>query len=65
MARIIECESHGDENAVSPDGENWGGLQINRSNYDGDPHDLLEPVLNVAIAYSVWKSQGYGAWACA
>ena len=57
-------ESSGDENAVSPDGQNWGGLQINLVNYAGDPYDLLDPAINVAVGHDVWLSQGYAAWAC-
>lgn len=60
----MACESSFDENAISPDGQNVGLLQINLVNYDGDPYDLLDPAFNVEAGYDVWLSQGYGAWAC-
>ena len=63
MMRIIACESHGDENAVSPDGANVGAYQINRV-HGYSYEEMTDPAISTEIAHDVWLSQGYGAWAC-
>jgi len=63
MARIAACESNWDENAISPDGQNVGLLQVNLV-HGWTTEQLTAPAFNVAAAYDVWLSQGYGAWAC-
>jgi len=66
-------ESGGDPTAINPDGRSWGGLQIEYDahraeliNITGsdDPHQLLNPIINVEMAHDVWLSSGYGAWSC-
>ncbi len=63
MMAIIACESHGDPNAVSPDGRNIGAFQENIVH--GFVYaDMIDPVRSTALAHDVWLSQGYGAWSC-
>jgi hypothetical protein len=63
MIRIIECESHGDENAVSPGGANVGAYQL--STIHGVSYeDATDPVKSTELAHKVWLSQGYAAWSC-
>lgn len=64
MLRIVGCESTDNPDAVSPDGRNWGLMQINVVNWDGDPRALLNPATNIAAAHGVWLRQGYAAWSC-
>jgi len=63
MMRIIECESHGDENVVSPDGQNVGAYQLNVV-HGFSYEDATNPPVATDLAHDVWLSQGYGAWAC-
>lgn len=63
MIRIIDCESHGDENAVSPDGQNVGAYQLNVV-HGYSYEDATNPEISTALAHDVWLSQGYEAWAC-
>lgn len=63
MMRIVQCESHGDENAVSPDGANVGAWQLNNS-HGFSYEDATNPVISTDLAHDVWLSQGYSAWSC-
>jgi hypothetical protein len=63
MTRIAACESNFDENAISPDGQNVGLLQINLV-HGWTTEQLTDPAFNIAAGYDVWLSQGYAAWAC-
>ena len=58
---VLWCESRGDPNAVSPDGQNVGLFQLNII------HGYYpDPVENVAKAYAIWLDYGghWTAWAC-
>lgn len=63
MLRIIDCESHGDANAVSPGGQNWGAFQINVV-HGYSVEQMTDPVTSTAIAHDIYLSQGYRAWSC-
>ena len=63
MARIIQCESHGDENVVSPDGRNVGAFQLNVI-HGFSYEDATNPPVATALAHDVWLSEGYDAWSC-
>lgn len=72
--RIIRCESDGRSWAVSPDGQNWGAMQINLVHLDKlealtgtrDPQVLLVPTINIAVGYAVYIAAGrtWSPWAC-
>lgn len=67
-------ESGGNPRAVSPDGANWGGMQINYASHADklyavtgsyDPYLLLDPAVNVAVGYLVYvANSGFGPWRC-
>jgi len=57
------CESGGNPNAISPDGENIGLMQINLI-HGYSAEYLLVPENNVAVAYEIWLDQGWLPWAC-
>lgn len=63
MLRILDCESHGDPSAVSPDGANHGAWQINVV-HGYSELAMHDPVVSTALAHSIWLSQGYRAWSC-
>ncbi len=63
MIRIVECESHFDENAVSPDGANVGGFQLNVV-HGFTYEQMTDPATATELAHDLWQSSGYGAWAC-
>lgn len=63
MARIIECESGGDENAVSPDGQNVGAYQLNVV-HGWTYEQMTDPIVSTDLAHDLWLSSGYEAWAC-
>ena len=63
MIRIIECESHGDENAVSPGGANVGAYQINVV-HGYSYEEMTDPMTATDIAHDIWLSQSYQAWSC-
>ena len=62
MLRIIECESHGDENVVSPGGHT-GAYQISPI-HGYSYEEMTDPVISTDIAHDIWLSQGWGAWSC-
>ena len=57
------CESSGDWSAVSPDGRNIGGFQVNLI-HGWTREELLDPAINLLAAYSIWKEQGWTPWSC-
>ncbi len=64
---VARCESHLDFNAISADGQNVGGFQINLVHVGkagGDAAQLLIPSVNVGVAYAIWLDQGWLPWAC-
>ena len=72
VRRIIGCESTWDPLSVSPDGQNWGLMQISLVHLDKlealtgsrDPYLLLQPEVNVAVGYAVYVESGWAPWAC-
>ena len=72
VQRIIGCESTWDPLAVSPDGRNWGLMQIGLVHLDKlealtgsrDPYLLLEPEINLAVGYALYVESGWAPWAC-
>ena len=72
VRRVVSCESTGNPLAVSPDGRNWGLLQIGLVHLDKlealtgsrDPYLLLEPEVNVAVGYALYVESGWAPWAC-
>ena len=63
MLRIVGCESHGDENAVSPDGRNVGAYQLNVV-HGFTYEQMTDPEQSTDLAHDIWLSQGYEAWSC-
>ncbi len=61
MLRIVECESHGDPDAVSsPDADglrNYGGHQ-----HHGDAFAAGHPEYSTHQAYLKWQTRGYQPW---
>lgn len=65
--RVADCESDFVERAISPDGQNLGVFQINvihRARVGGVVARLLEARTNVAVAFDIWRDQGWGPWSC-
>jgi len=65
---VMICESGGNPTKINwndhhreCDGS-FGLMQIGCVNYKGNPQDLLDAELNLKIAYSVFKKQGWNAW---
>lgn len=52
----------GGEDVVSPDGLYYGPFQLSLDH--GTAEQLLDPVTNVAIAYDLWRAQGWSPWGC-
>lgn len=67
MLRIMACESGGNPHATNPSGAT-GLLQVMTplwsTEFGYTPSELLDPGINVAVAYQVWLRQSYGAWVC-
>lgn len=63
MLRIIACESGGQPDAVSPDGQNAGAYQENVI-HGYSYAEMTDPVRSTEIAHDIWLSQGYEAWSC-
>ena len=65
---VMMCESGGDPAAISPDGQNWGLMQVNLVHLwrvGGDPYRLLDPETNVRVAWDIYvDGGGWGPWAC-
>ena len=67
---VAQCESEGSPAAVSPDGRNWGYMQLNvihearaaRLGYSWE--QMTEPGPNLHVAYSIWEESGWIPWAC-
>lgn len=67
MIEVAEAESNFNTNAYNPEWHygcqgSYGLMQIACVNYEGDPEDLFDPSLNLAMARKVYESQGIGAW---
>ena len=64
----MACESGGDPAAISPDGQNWGLMQVNLVHLwrvGGDPYRLLDPETNMRVAWDIYvDGGGWGPWAC-
>lgn len=63
MLKIINCESGGDENVVSPDGANVGAYQINVV-HGFSYEEMTDPVRATEIAHDIYLGSGYAAWSC-
>jgi hypothetical protein len=67
MLRIMRCESGGNPNAVSHT-DDWGLLQLHAplwtKAFGVTRQQLLEPTLNVDLAWRIWADWGYQAWVC-
>ncbi len=70
--RVARCESTLDPTAVSPDGANWGLMQVNvvhkalaaRMGYSWA--QMLQAGPNLAVARAVYdRAGGWGPWSCA
>jgi len=64
---VVQCESGGNANATSPDGQNLGLFQINLvhiARVDGNSSLLYDPVINTRVAYDIWLDQSWIPWSC-
>ena len=64
---VAWCESRHDPSAVSPDGQNLGLFQIHAPSHASKlrpDESLLDPVVNVRVAYEIWRDQSWAPWAC-
>lgn len=65
MLRIMRCESGGNPNALHPRTDVRGLFQVRYPLWSKLwPGNYYDPWTNAAIAYQVWLTQGYRAWAC-
>lgn len=65
MLRIMRCESGGNPNARNVSTDVRGLFQVRYPLWSKMwPGDYYDSWTNVAVAYQIWLSQGYGAWAC-
>jgi hypothetical protein len=61
---VAHCESTWSWGAVSPDGQNIGGFQVNLVHGYSREY-LLVPEHNVRVAYAIWlDNAGWGPWSC-
>jgi hypothetical protein len=70
--RVARCESTLDPGAVSPDGANWGLMQINvvhkglAASMGYSWAQMLQARPNLAVARAVYdRAGGWGPWSCA
>lgn len=66
---VAWCESRYIATAVSPDGANWGLLQVNLVHLwrvGGNAYALLDAETNVRVAYAIYQDAGYSwrPWSC-
>lgn len=65
MLRIMRCESGGNPNAWNRSTDVRGLFQVRYPLWSKLwPGNYWDPWTNAAIAYQVWLTQGYRAWAC-
>ena len=64
MLRIMACESKGDPRAFNGRTGVKGLFQIHPLWQKPWPGDYYDPWTNAAVAFQVWREQGYRAWAC-
>ena len=67
--RVAFCESSLSPGAISPDGRNYGLMQVNiihHARVGGDVSRLLNAAVNVAVAYQIYAAAGYTwqPWSC-
>ncbi len=55
---IIPCESSGNPFAYNPSGPYIGLFQV----WEGYGGNLYDPRINIAVAYSLYQSGGWGHW---
>lgn len=69
--RVARCESNYNAHAVGRQGERgwfqiwakWHMDRIGRLGYTVD--DLFDPAANTAVAYDLWRADGWRHWSCA
>lgn len=63
---VATCESTLRLDAVSPDGQNIGPMQVNviHSGKLRPGESLYDPAVSVRIAHDIYVDQGWGPWAC-
>lgn len=69
--RVARCESNYNAHAVGRQGERgwfqiwakWHMDRIGRLGYT--PDDLFDPAANTAVAYDLWRADGWRHWSCA
>ena len=64
VVRIARCESGFQSDAVSPDGKDFGDMQVRKEAHPELRYDLLDRKQNLAAAYAVYQKQGWEAWSC-
>lgn len=65
MLRIMRCESGGKWWVMNEQGSGAEGLfQIMQFWKKKWPGNYKDPWTNAAVAYQIWLTQGYRAWAC-
>jgi hypothetical protein len=69
--RVARCESGLDPAAVSPDGANWGLMQVNvvhkalAAAMGYSWNQMLQPAPNLAVARAIYdRAGGWGPWSC-
>lgn len=68
VARVARCESRFESDAVSPDGQDRGLMQVRASAHPdlAARYDLLDPRQNLEAAWIVFTERGgWAAWSCA
>lgn len=75
---VVECiafyESSNRPQVVSPNGEGYGLMQANIGFLNGfgdnepvrpdlQPQDLMDPMVNMHLAYEIYQRSSFGAWA--
>lgn len=65
---VAACESTMDPAASNSFGAGHYGLfqisGLHAGRVGGDLHSLLDPAVNVAVAYDIWDDQGWQPWSC-
>lgn len=57
------CNPNADNTGLNQDGSNDKGLLQVNSIHGYSDAERLDPARNIEIAFKIWQSQGYRAWA--